>query len=64
MFEFPYFYAWRLTSLWGPPGSPLYRQPCRLIARAIHPKNARLVEFEGGLRHVVSGNALRKRRVA
>jgi hypothetical protein len=39
----------------------LFGRRCRLIARGT--MNSRLVEFEDGTRHVVSGNALRKVKV-
>lgn len=55
---FPLLYVWRLKALWGPGGSPLYGQRCRLIARGA--LNNRLVEFENGDLRVVSGFALRK----
>ncbi len=58
--DYPYRYAWRLVALWGPQGSPLFNRRCRVLARAGDRKNARLVEFEGGAQHIVSGNALRK----
>lgn len=64
MIEFPYYYAWSLKSLWGAHGSPLYKQRCRVIARALGGKNARLIEFQDGVQHIVSGNALRKWRTA
>lgn len=56
--KYPLRYAWRLVSLWGPSGSPLYGKRCRIVARGA--LNARLVEFEDGELHVVSGNALRR----
>lgn len=56
--KYPLYYRYRLTVLWGPAGSPLYRKRCRIVARGA--LNSRLVEFEGGERHIVSGNALRK----
>ncbi len=55
---FPLIYVWRLKTLWGPSGSPLYGRSCRLIARGA--LNNRLVEFEDGEIRVVSGFALRK----
>lgn len=55
---YPLYYRNRLCILWGPAGSPLYRKRCRIVARGA--LNSRLVEFEDGERHVVSGNALRK----
>ena len=45
MSEYPYCYAWRLRALWGG-DSPLFNRRCRVVARALHGKNARLVEFE------------------
>jgi hypothetical protein len=56
--EYPYLYSWRLNKLYGPAGSPLYRKRCRVLARGA--MNARMVEFEDGTRHIISGNALRK----
>jgi hypothetical protein len=60
MVEFTYFYSWKLVKLWGPEGSPLYGKRCRVIARAGSRKNSRLVVFEDGTQHVISGSALRK----
>jgi len=57
---YPLYYAWKLKALFGPAGSSLYRQRCRIVARGS--LNARLVEFVGGERHIVSGNALRRNR--
>jgi hypothetical protein len=56
---FPLRYAWRLTGLYGLSGSPVYGRACRILARGA--MNSRLVEFEDGERHIVSGNALRNR---
>jgi len=55
---YPLIYRWKLAVLWGPSGSPLYRKRCRIVARGS--LNSRLVEFEDGTRHIVSGNALRR----
>ena len=56
---YPLYYRWRLADWWGG-DSPLFGRPCLIIA---HGKlNARLVEFEGGERHVVSGQSLRRRK--
>lgn len=55
---FPYTYNFRLRILWNGEDSPLFGQRCRVIARGA--LNARLVQFESGELHVVSGNALRK----
>jgi hypothetical protein len=57
-----YRYAWRLTKLWGPAGSPLYNRRCKVLARALNGKNGRLVQFEDGEQHIISGNALRRVR--
>ena len=51
-------YRNRLCILWGPQGSPLFGRRCRIVARGS--LNSRLIEFEDGERHVVSGNALRR----
>jgi hypothetical protein len=32
--EFPYRYAWRLTALWGPQGSPLFDRRCPPLKRS------------------------------
>ena len=57
--SYPLVYAWAesvgLPSLPGRKGSR-----CRVLARALFGRNARLVEFEDGFRAVVSGNALRR----
>ena len=50
-------YRNRLRVLWGD-DSPLFGRRCRIIARLAF--NSRLIEFEDGERHVVSGNALRQ----
>jgi hypothetical protein len=55
---YPLIYRWKLTALWGNAGSPLYGKRCRIVARG--GLNSRLVEFEDGVRHVVSENALRR----
>ncbi len=55
---YPLFYRNRLVILWGPAGSPLYKLRCRIVARGA--MNSRMVEFEDGTRHIVSGNALRR----
>lgn len=55
---FPLVYGNRLCVLWGSQGSPLFGKRCRILARG--GMNSRLVEFEDGTRHVVSGNALRR----
>jgi hypothetical protein len=57
---YPLYYRNRLRLLWGGVDSPLYRKHCRIVARGA--LNARLVEFEDGTRHVVSGNSLRRRK--
>lgn len=59
---YPLIYRNRLCVLWGSKGSPLFGRKCRIVARGA--MNSRLVEFEDGERHVISGNALRKARVA
>ncbi len=51
-------YSWRLAILWGPQGSPLFGRRCRIVARGA--LNSRLIEFDNGERHVVSGNSLRR----
>ena len=30
---YPLYYVWRLSAVWGPGGSPLYRRSCRIVAR-------------------------------
>jgi hypothetical protein len=50
-------YRCRLRQWFGG-DSPLFRRRCRILARGT--KNARLVEFENGEKHIVSGNALRR----
>lgn len=56
--EFPLIYRNRLCVLWGPNGSPLHGKRCRIVARGA--MNSRMVEFEDGALHIVSGNALRR----
>lgn len=58
--NFPLIYRWKLNALFGPSGSPLFGRHCRIVARS-NSLNTRLVEFDNGERHFVSGNALRKR---
>lgn len=47
-----YVYRWRKYR------PELFGRRCRILAHGT--MNSRLVEFEGGTRHVVSGNALRR----
>jgi hypothetical protein len=56
--SYPYFYNFKLAALWGSQGSPLFKCRCRVLARG--ELNARMVEFQDGAIHIVSGNALRK----
>jgi hypothetical protein len=58
MNSFPLIYRNRLCILWGSSGSPLYGRRCRIVARGA--MNSRLIEFEDGSLHCVSGNALRR----
>jgi len=58
MTDYSLVYRNRLRVLWGPSGSPLFGRRCRIVARGA--MNSRLIEFEDGTLHVVSGNALRK----
>lgn len=60
MSDYPLVYRNRLRVLWGGKDSPLFGRRCRIVARGA--MNNRLVEFENGERHVVSGNALRRVR--
>ena len=62
MTTYPLFYAWKLTVLWGPAGSPFFGRRCRMVARGA--LNSRMVEFEDGSLQIVSGNSLRKGSVA
>jgi hypothetical protein len=54
---YPLVYRWRLRDWFGGKDSPLYGLRCRLLARGN--LNSRLVEFENGVKHIISGNALR-----
>ena len=56
--EYPLVYAWKLTVLWGPNGSPFYGRRCRIVKRGA--LNSRMVEFEDGSLAIISGNALRR----
>lgn len=55
---YPYIYRLRLRSLWGGQDSPLFGKRFRVQARGA--LNARMVEFEDGSIHVISGNAIRR----
>ena len=54
---YPLKYRFRLRAWFGGKDSPLFGRRCRIIARGA--MNGRLVEFESGEKHIVSGNALR-----